>query len=49
MPFKFECNSNFDNILLKNVNVVFQPVWQPYLQGRHCVESGAGEDKNVSD
>ncbi len=26
MPFKFEYNSNFDNILVKNLNVVFQPI-----------------------
>ncbi len=25
MPFKFEYNSNFDNILLQNSNLVFQP------------------------
>ncbi len=30
IPFKFEYNSNFDNILVKNLNVVFQPIWQPY-------------------
>ncbi len=26
MPFKFEYNSNFDNVLVKNLNVVFQPI-----------------------
>ncbi len=26
MPFKFEYNSNFDNILVKKFNVVFQPI-----------------------
>ncbi len=29
--FKFEYNFNFDNILVKNLNVFFQPIWQPYL------------------
>ncbi len=32
MPFKFEYNSNFDNILLQNSNLVFQPFWQPYFE-----------------
>ncbi len=31
MPFKFEYNSNFDNILVKNSNLVFQPIWQSYM------------------
>ncbi len=26
MPFKFEYNSNFDHILVKHSNVVFQPI-----------------------
>ncbi len=26
MPFKFKYKSNFNNILLKNLNVVFQPI-----------------------
>ncbi len=26
MPFKFEYNSNFDHILVKHLNVVFQPI-----------------------
>ncbi len=26
IPFKFEYNSNFDNIFVKNLNVVFQPI-----------------------
>ncbi len=26
MPFKFKCNSNIDNILVKNSNLVFQPI-----------------------
>ncbi len=29
MPFKFEYNSNIDNILIKKLNLVFQPIWQP--------------------
>ncbi len=29
MPFKFKYNSNFYNILVNNLNVVFQPIWQP--------------------
>ncbi len=31
MPFQFEYNSNFDTILVKHLNVVFQPIWQPYF------------------
>ncbi len=31
MPFKLEYNSNFDNILVKNLNLVFQPISQPYF------------------
>ncbi len=30
MPFKFGYNSNSDNIFVKNLNLVFQPIWQPY-------------------
>ncbi len=26
----YEYNLNFDNILVKNSNLVFQPIWQPY-------------------
>ncbi len=26
MPFKFEYNSNIDNILVQNSNLVFQPI-----------------------
>ncbi len=29
MPFILEYYSNFDNILVKNYNVVFQPICQP--------------------
>ncbi len=29
MPFKFEYNSNIDNILVQNKIFVFQPFWQP--------------------
>ncbi len=29
MPFKFKYNFNFDNILVKYLNLVFQPIWQP--------------------
>ncbi len=29
MPFKLEYNSNFYNILVKILNLVFQPIWQP--------------------
>ncbi len=25
-------NSNFDNMLVQNSNLVFQPIWQPYWQ-----------------
>ncbi len=31
MPFKLKYNSNFDNILVKNSNLVFQPIWQPSI------------------
>ncbi len=29
MPFKFECNLNFDNIFVKILNFVFHSIWQP--------------------
>ncbi len=29
--YAFEYNLNFDNIFVKNSNVVFQPIWQPYF------------------
>ncbi len=29
MPFKLKYNSKFDNILVQNLNWVFQPFWQP--------------------
>ncbi len=35
MPFKFEYNYNFDNILVKKSKVVFQPIWQPKSKRMH--------------
>ncbi len=38
MPFKLEYNSNFYNILVKHLNVAFQPIWQPYIAMYNKVE-----------